>query len=174
MKYDTPRLRAKAAGLTRYEGLPCLYGHGNTRYVSNQYCVECRRLAKEAARKKARDAKPPKPKPTEAELAAKAEAKRAWEREYWKRPENIATRKAKKAKRRCSKIQRTPKWLTKQDHQVIKTLYAIATEKTKTTGYEWHVDHIYPLRGKKVSGLHVPENLRVIPAAENLRKGNRI
>ena len=174
MKYDTPRLRAKAAGQTRYEGLPCKYGHGNTRSVSNQNCVECRRLAKEKARQRVRENKPPKPKPTEAELEDKAKARRAWEREYWRRPENIATRKAKKAKRRCSKLQRTPKWLTKQDYIDIKTIYDLATAKTKDSGYEWHVDHIIPLRGKDVSGLHVPDNLRVIPALENLRKGNRL
>ena len=77
------------------------------------------------------------------------------------------------ARRRASNALRTPKWLTEYDFQQIKDIYKLANKKTKETGIKWHVDHIIPLRGKNVSGLHVPHNLRVVPASENLRKSNK-
>ena len=75
--------------------------------------------------------------------------------------------------RKISLIQRTPKWLTDDDLWMIEQAYELASLRTKMFGFKWHVDHVIPLRGKKVSGLHVPNNLRVIPWIENQRKTNK-
>jgi hypothetical protein len=77
------------------------------------------------------------------------------------------------ARRKAAKLTRTPSWLTIDDHWIIEQAYELAQIRTKMFGFDWHVDHIIPLQGKTVSGLHVPWNLQVIPGVENIRKGNR-
>lgn len=77
------------------------------------------------------------------------------------------------AKRRAAKLQRTPKWLNELDFQLIREIYEQAQSLTFSTGIAHHVDHVYPLRGKTVSGLHVPSNLQILTACENSKKGNR-
>jgi hypothetical protein len=84
-----------------------------------------------------------------------------------------ATNLANHAKRRAAKIQRTPAWLTVDDLWMLEQAYELAALRTKMFGFSWHVDHIIPLQGKLVSGLHVPTNVRVIPGADNVRKANR-
>lgn len=77
------------------------------------------------------------------------------------------------AKRRASKDLRTPSWLSDDDLWMIKEIYDLCAIRTKLTGIKWNVDHIIPLRGKKVSGFHIPTNLQVITQKENIRKSNR-
>lgn len=81
---------------------------------------------------------------------------------------------AKSAKRRAKKLNATPYWLTKEHFEEIEELYLCARMFKLYTGEEYHVDHIVPLQGKNVCGLHVPWNLQVIPAKENLSKSNKI
>jgi len=74
--------------------------------------------------------------------------------------------------RATAKMHRTPTWLTGDDVWLMKEIYALATLRTKLTKIKWHVDHIIPLQGSIVSGLHVPTNLQVITQTENIRKFN--
>jgi 5-methylcytosine-specific restriction endonuclease McrA len=73
----------------------------------------------------------------------------------------------------ASKKNRTPLWLNAVDKERIQNEYRLAEILCKVTGSRWSVDHIIPLQGKNVSGLHVPSNLRVIMASDNSRKSNR-
>jgi len=80
---------------------------------------------------------------------------------------------ALEGKRRSAKLQRTPKWLTKDDLWLIEEAYSLTQLRTNLFGIDWHVDHIIPLQGKLVSGLHVPSNIQVIFATENVKKSNK-
>lgn len=79
---------------------------------------------------------------------------------------------AKSVKYKVSKLNRTPKWLSLKQLVLIQKLYIKAAKLTKQTGVAHEVDHIIPLQGKNVSGLHVPWNLRVITAVKNRKKKN--
>ena len=72
--------------------------------------------------------------------------------------------------REAAKLLATPPWA---EEFFISEAYELAKLRTKTLGFAWQVDHIVPLRSKLVCGLHTEFNLRVIPATENMRKGNR-
>lgn len=85
---------------------------------------------------------------------------------------NAGRKLALDRKYKTSKIQRTPLWLDKVDHAEIEFTY-VWCAALRSCGLDYHVDHIVPLQGKAVSGLHVPWNLQVIPAVSNLRKNNR-
>lgn len=66
--------------------------------------------------------------------------------------------------------QHTPKWV---DQSEILKIYRDCRSMTRKTGIVHHVDHIIPLKGKNVCGLHCPANLQIIPAIDNLRKSNK-
>jgi hypothetical protein len=76
------------------------------------------------------------------------------------------------ARRYAAKTSATPKWLTTDDKWVIVEAYELAQLRSKLFGVQWEVDHIVPLRGRGVMGLHVPWNLRVVPMQQNRRKSN--
>jgi len=77
---------------------------------------------------------------------------------------------AYKRKRDASKLQATPPWF---DPDLVKPIYEQAAVLTEVTGQRWEVDHIDPLQGELVCGLHVAENLTAITRSENRAKKNR-
>jgi hypothetical protein len=76
---------------------------------------------------------------------------------------------AKAIKRQNNMHRATPAWA---DDKQIEALYCEARALTISTGVDYVVDHIIPLRGRHVSGLHCQTNLRVITRIENARKSN--
>jgi len=87
------------------------------------------------------------------------------------RKAHAAARKADDIARRAKRDKATPAWA---DIDAMQAFYDKRDALTAETGIQHHVDHIYPLRGKLVSGLHNQFNLRVVTADENLRKGNKL
>jgi hypothetical protein len=72
-------------------------------------------------------------------------------------------------KRKAAKLKRTPAWA---DMSAIQTIYAEARRMCRETGIAYVVDHVVPLQGETVSGLHVANNLRIITESENCKKHN--
>ena len=141
---------AKDLDLPRYfTGKPCKRGHLAERFTTSATCVECARMHFSTWREK------------------NAESDRKSSREWQKN--NRAKVIASIARYEAGRDQRTPFWA---DMKAIDAVYEEARRISEETGVPHHVDHIVPLHGKKVSGLHVHYNLQPIPAIENKRKSN--
>ena len=70
-----------------------------------------------------------------------------------------------------AKACRTPEWA---DKEAIEAMYILSQKITEITGVAMEVDHIIPLRGETISGLHVETNLQLLPASINRTKSNKI
>lgn len=78
------------------------------------------------------------------------------------------------SRRRARKLHATPSWDAELTEFAFAEARNLAVRREAATGIEWHVDHVIPLKGRTVCGLHVWNNFAVIPARENIRKGNRL
>ncbi len=192
------RREAKALGLNTYNtGKPCRHGHLSDRYVKNAKCIKCTFIQskewkknnpesyKQSCRKwleSNRDVHNVRVKRWQANNKEKVAAiQKLWVkanpekvrkiqlRSRKKHPEMYTARAVASVARRAKRV---PKWNTPDDRWLMAQFYDVARLRTKATGVVWEVDHILPLRGKEVSGLHVPSNLQVILKAENRAKRN--
>jgi hypothetical protein len=95
---------------------------------------------------------------------------RAKQAEYYQ--QNKTAFVAKQAARHAAKLRRTPAWA---DLAAIEAVYALRDFYTAMSlGEPFEVDHIYPLQGSTVSGLHIADNLQVIHQQDNRRKSNKL
>lgn len=172
-KIPTARRIAKANGETVYfTGKPCRYGHITQRLVSNRACVECSKISTALWRKKSprfnislnkwrANNKERIRALNRARYARDPEHAHSFVRKWRKR--NPSRINEYSAKRLAQELKATPEWA---DKQLIKDIYM----ESKYQGL--HVDHMVPLRGKNVCGLHVEHNLQLLTLVENSKKNN--
>lgn len=193
------RKEAIAQGLKYYfTGKPCKYGHVEKRTTIRSDCVTCEKL------RKVKYEKVHKEKIQQNKKLAYQKNKKEidrrnmeWRKNNPKRAKEIATKWRNEnlelarqrikvwgennphkkqfysSKRRATKLNATPEWLNAGHMAEIEGVY-LYTKIFSQIGEKLHVDHIVPLQGENVCGLHVPWNLQAIPAFENLSKSNKL
>jgi hypothetical protein len=172
-----------------FTGQPCKHGHIAPRKTKGA-CLDCLKaewakgnetraeyFRQYNAREEVKDKKNEwylnnREKVIDAAATRPVEVKREY-RNTWKKNNLVQVRADTKARRRKHR-QATPPWLTRTQKSDIRQLYQAAITLTKTTGEQYVVDHIVPLRSEVVCGLHVVWNLRVITQEENLKKSNSL
>jgi hypothetical protein len=181
MKKCVEREFAIYFGQDRYfTGTPCGRGHVTYRYVRGGACLDCNALRKfdwKAWYARNRDKHLRRVKDDYRKDPQKfiARQKKYYDPEKSKRyaaackgryPERFKLRASRAAALRRSRV---PQWA---DHGAIDAIYAEALSRSERDGRPYHVDHIIPLCGRIVCGLHVPENLQILTASDNIKKHN--
>lgn len=188
-KLFTTRDEAKKHGKKYYfTGKPCKHGHIAPRKTKGA-CVECLKVEWDVNAERRKDyfisynkseaGKEAKLRYYEAhkeDVIARAMGRPLSEkRKYqktWSEKNRDWLRANNKSRRRKHRLA-TPKWLSFRQRKAMLEIYRIARTTTKITGIHYVVDHIVPLQGEDVCGLHVPWNLQVITSEENLKKSNK-
>lgn len=179
------RAAAKAKGQVMYfTGRPCSKGHVANRFTANGSCQECSLVYQKESRLNNLKVRKEKGKASYANNRQKrvdfAKAYRA------QNPEKVAKASEKwrlankhvkthnQQLRNASKKKATPAWLSKHDLALMLAFYKTAKEQKELFGVSVAVDHIAPLNGKTVCGLHVPWNLCLRTQSDNSRKSNKL
>jgi hypothetical protein len=190
------RKQAIELGLKHYyTGKLCIRGHDDKRLTSSSTCCSCARenhfpyyakhkeQALASISKWQRENKDVvnsisrqyrKNNPEQTEITHKRyyennkETKLAYNKEW--RAENQGILRLYNVKRRNQILKATPIWA---DLSEIRKIYQQAADLQQSTGIKYHVDHIIPLQGDLVCGLHVHTNLQIITRLENLAKGKQ-
>ena len=162
----TSRLEATKLNLKHYfTGVPCVHGHLSTRRLKDRVCMECDKQNKAVLRKEI----PEEVRASKRESYQKNKIAACQQKKVY-RQANKGKINALVAARKKVVKRRTPAWLTDFDKLKIKCMYSIAAMLTRENKEPWHIDHIIPLQGKMVSGLHVPSNLQVMLGSEYIGK----
>ena len=184
-RYQDPIRRAACRARARKQRIACAEGL-KAYYASRYKAHRAERLLSDAARRKTLD--PIKVREYNRQYRANnaeaiATTKARWSQEHIQelraaqRAWRLANRgkcTAYKARHKVAKLHATPPWLTRQQLVAIDAVYVEAARLQRIDGIERNVDHIYPLQGKAVCGLHVPWNLQILTAKENRRKHNKM
>jgi 5-methylcytosine-specific restriction endonuclease McrA len=183
------RKEAKILGsLWYYTGKLCLNNHESKRKTVNGVCYVCalentsKWLKARPEYSRARVKKWQKENPEKHKIQhairskkyAQANKQTIYESHKKYRQSNKAKILSWTRKRQANKLNATPKWLTEQHFIDMECKYSVAQMLTLNDYEPYQVDHIIPLQGKTVCGLHVPWNLQIITATQNRKKGNKI